>query len=438
MSQVTDKTLLEFLPAALEVEQTPASPVAQAMIWSIVLLLVIAVVWACVGKIDIVAVAQGRIIPSGHSKQIQPLEAGKISAIHVTEGQKVHAGQTLIELDTTQAQADLTRIRHELQQRQAEQQRQAAFEHWFALPDALVEATQLNSQQEALLHQQVSEIRARLASFNSEIAKLQAEQAMTQAEIEKKRQVLPVLKERVDALDQLQQKKLGSRVQYLELKQTLIEQQQDLAIQQANLQQTQAAIQSAESQRESLLHEQRKQNLTQWQETQLQIATLQQEQIKAETRLEQQSLTAPIAGQVQQLAVHTLGGVVTPAQPLMVIVPESSQLEVEALVLNKDIGFVREGQPAEVKIDTFNFTKYGYLDAEITTLSDDAIQDEKLGLVYSARLRLKQDTLNVEGKPVKLSPGMTVVSEIKTGQRRMIEFFLSPLLRYKQESLGER
>ncbi|MBU6952826.1 HlyD family type I secretion periplasmic adaptor subunit [Hahella sp. HN01] len=167
-------------------------------------------------------------------------------------------------------------------------------------------------------------------------------------------------------------------------------------------------------------------------------ALLQEERIKAEQRSRQTRLTAPIDGTVQQLAVHTVGGVVTPAQELMLVVPEHSEMEVEALVLNKDIGFVQEGQSAEVKVDTFNFTKYGIIDAELVDLSDDAIQDENLGLVYKARLKLKQDGLTVENQYVRLSPGMSVTSEIKTGQRRLIEYFLSPLLRYKQESLGER
>ncbi|MCX2780648.1 HlyD family efflux transporter periplasmic adaptor subunit [Microbulbifer thermotolerans] len=136
--------------------------------------------------------------------------------------------------------------------------------------------------------------------------------------------------------------------------------------------------------------------------------------------------------------MHTIGGVVTPAQELMLIVPEQSELEVEAFILNKDIGFVQEGQTAEVKIDTFNFTKYDVIDAEPINLSDDAVQDEKLGLIYKARLRLKQNGLSVEDKYVRLSPGMSVMAEVKTGQRQIIEFFLSPLLRYKKDSLKER
>lgn len=218
----------------------------------------------------------------------------------------------------------------------------------------------------------------------------------------------------------------------------MIEEQQDQKVQKARLKQLDASLQVTAQQIETLKYEQRKNNLINKQQVDLQVANLQQESIKAQQGLKQQSITAPIDGQVQQLAIHTVGGVVTPAQVLMLIVPRQSQLEVEAMVLNKDIGFVEEGQRVAIKIDTFNFTKYGMLEGEIINLSDDAIQDENLGLVYSIRVRLDQDKLQVENKWVRLSPGMSVTAEIKTGHRRLIEYFLSPLLRYRQESIRER
>lgn len=143
-------------------------------------------------------------------------------------------------------------------------------------------------------------------------------------------------------------------------------------------------------------------------------------------------------GTVQQLAVHTVGGVVTEAQPLMMIVPRDKALEVEAFVDNKDIGFVRPGQPAEVKIETFQYTKYGTIHARIASVSHDAINDEKRGLIYSARVRMERSTIDVDGTPVNLGPGMAVSVEIKTGRRRVIEYFLSPLMQYGNESLRER
>ena len=145
-----------------------------------------------------------------------------------------------------------------------------------------------------------------------------------------------------------------------------------------------------------------------------------------------------MAGTVQQLAVHTVGGVVTPAQPLLVIVPSDHPLEVEAFVENKDIGFVHPGQEAEVKVETFPFTRYGTLHASVTQVSHDAISDDKRGLVYSARVKLARDTMAVDGQTVRLTPGMAVTVEVKTGSRRVIDYFLSPLLQYRDESLRER
>jgi len=169
------------------------------------------------------------------------------------------------------------------------------------------------------------------------------------------------------------------------------------------------------------------------------------------------TLTAPVDGTVQQLAIYTVGGVVTPAQQLMLIVPKGNSLEVEAFVQNKDIGFVNDNQKAEIKIETFPFTKYGTIHGTVLHVSNDAIQmesrqaqtndnkissadnrDKPSGLVYTARVQLNKSTMQVEGKTINLTPGMAVTVEIKTGKRRLIEYFLSPLLQYKDESLRER
>lgn len=141
---------------------------------------------------------------------------------------------------------------------------------------------------------------------------------------------------------------------------------------------------------------------------------------------------------MQQLAVHTVGGVVTEAQPLMLIVPADEAVEIEAMLENKDIGFVQPDQPAEVKIETFQYTKYGTIPARVLTVSNDAINDEKRGLIYAVRVKMERSSLNVDGREVRLSPGMAVGIEIKTGRRRVIEYFLSPLMRYADESLKER
>ncbi len=185
-----------------------------------------------------------------------------------------------------------------------------------------------------------------------------------------------------------------------------------------------------------------------------------QDVIKAERRVDEQVLRSPIDGTVQQLTLHTVGGVVTPAQPLMQIVPVESRIEAEAMISNRDIGFVNAGQDADIKVDTFNFTRYGLLQGKVVSVSQDAIVRDKANakaaaakadgalsdssepegqeLLYAARVSLDETQMPIDGKLVKLAPGMAVTIEIKTGTRRIIEYLMSPLLRYRQESLRER
>jgi hemolysin D len=159
---------------------------------------------------------------------------------------------------------------------------------------------------------------------------------------------------------------------------------------------------------------------------------------KADQREKQTQLRAPVSGVIQQLAIHSVGGVVTSAQPLMVVVPDSPTVTAEVSIANQDIGFVNQGQTAEVKLETFSFTKYGTVNATVDNVTADAVTDEKKGSYYPATLTLAQKDMLIDGKRVPLSPGMNVTAEIKTGKRRIIEFLLSPVQRAGSESLRER
>ncbi len=443
---LSENDIYEFMPAAIEIEKTPASPIGRTILYAIVLLFAIAVLWATFGKIDIVAVAQGKVIPSERVKIIQPLETAVIHLIHVEEGQAVKAGDPLVTLNTTITEADVRRFRREWQGTALKRIRLTALGNWFASADTdplslesdNPELTPHLGAQRSLLTQEVAELQASLENIQQESRRLIAEKEMVNAEVRKNRRLLEVLNERVAAYDQLQQKGTGSRMDYLEVKQEQIEVEQNVSVELARINQLKASIRANDSKREMMISERYKLTLQELQELTVQEAVLREELLKAEQRSSNYLLKAPIDGTVQELAVTTIGGVVTPAQEIMKIVPESSAVEVEARFLNKDIGFIYPGQLAEIKVDTFNFTKYGVVDAELSDISGDAIQDEQLGLVYKARLIPSESALQVGEKLVNLAPGMTVTAEVKTGQRRVIEFFLSPLLRYKQESLGER
>ena len=439
-----DREIQAFLPAALEIQETPPSPIGRVIVWLIILLFLIACIWAYFGEIDIVAVAPGKVIPSDRVKTIQPLEIGVVKSIHVAEGDQVQGGQPLITLDATHTMADERRMQVELTDARsiaARQSRYAAYlsgssDESFNWPDD-ADPSQVNVQ-ERFLTEQINEYRARLDTIDNQHRQREAEYRAVSAEITKLERTLPIVSQRAVSLEKLLADKMVSESAYLELEQARIEAEQDLAAGRSRLDEVGAALAALKDQRAAVQAEAQRTNLGDLQETQRRIAVLEQEFVKAEQRRAQQTLTSPIDGVIHDLNIFTVGGVVTPAERLMSVVPTNSQLEVEAYVLNKDIGFVEEGQISEVKIDTFNFSKYGSIEGELLVLSDDAESHEVLGLVYQAKVKLHDTKLFVDEKWVNLSPGMSVTVEVKTGTRRIIEFFLSPLLRYRDESIRER
>ncbi|WP_422490414.1 HlyD family type I secretion periplasmic adaptor subunit [Endozoicomonas sp. ALE010] len=450
-TEALHSTRRQFLPAALEVEETPANPASRVIVKVIVLLFTIAAVWACFGKIDIVATAQGKIVPGERVKTIQPMVIGEVQNIHVREGDDVEVGDPLISLVDIVTEAELVRLSKQTSAFSLQLARQEAFIDYldidnYSKPAQLKldsylkqEESDINIEfEEQLLQQQIEDYVSASETLKSQLKSKKAEQRTIEAIVTKLQRVLPIIEERTQALEGLYKKNYGSKVQYLELEQQRIELEEDIKAQKAAVQQLIAEQEEVQNQLLSLHAQKRRESLDQQEELRLQLTSLEQESIKAQELHEQQIITSPIDGTVQQLQIHTIGGVVQPAQALMQIVPKEAKMEVEAWVLNKDIGFVQEGLKAEVKIDTFNFTKYGLIGGELMNVSNDAVPDEKLGLRYMANVQIEKDWMQVENRKVNLSPGMSVAVEIKTGQRRLIEYFLSPLLRFKQESVRER
>ena len=455
---------LAFLPAALEVVETPPSPVGRAIAAAIALFFCLAVAWACLGEVDIIASAQGRIIPSGNIKLIQPFETGVIRSIDVKDGQRVKAGDTLIELDPTMNAAELGHLQGDLvaTQLELERLRAALVENGDPLTEFRApkgaSAAQVETQRQFLVSQN-GEFRAKLAVLKRQQEQKEAERATIGATVAKLEATLPIVQERFDVRKTLYGKELGAKLQYLEAQQQLVEMQQELAVQKSRYSEVTAALTVLTETNAQTIAEYRRTRFGEFAEADRKVAGLVQDLVKAEQRTKLQLLTAPVDGIVQQLAVHTIGGVVTPAQTLLVLVPVDGKLEIEATVPNRDIGFVHAGQDAEIKIDTFSFTRYGILHGKVLSVSQDAIsrdkpqdkpndkskgtesgtsepQGQELG--FQARISLDRTQMQVGAEPVNLTPGMAVTVEIKTGSRTLMSYLLSPLLRYRQESLRER
>ncbi|MBY0317226.1 MAG: HlyD family type I secretion periplasmic adaptor subunit [Reyranella sp.] len=455
---------LAFLPAALEIVETPPSPIGRTVVWTIVVIFVAALAWASIGTVDIVAVALGKIIPSGRTKTIQPFETGVVRAITVRDGQSVKAGDVLIELDPTITGAELGRLKSDLLAAQLDLARLGA-----ALSKGDAEAdfkppaeapAPVAAMHHRLLVSQIAEQKAKLSAVDGQVAQKEAELATIRASIAKLQAMIQPLEERVEIRKHLSSKELGSRLAYLQELQELTAQRQEVLVQQSRLVEAEAAIASLAQTRSRTVAEYERGLLDDLAKAQQKAAGFVQDIVKAEQRTSLQKLTAPVDGVVQQLAVNTIGGVVTPAQILMIIVPADSQLEIEAMISNRDIGFVEAGQEVAIKVDAFNFTRYGLLQGRVLSVSHDAISrdkpQEKSGadkqqgadaatsepkgqeLVYAVRVSLDRTRIQVENKTVSLSPGMAVTVEIKTGSRSIMSYLLSPLVRYRHDSLRER
>jgi len=430
---------VEFLPAVLEVQEAPPSPVGRAIVWTIMAVFSAAITWACLGWIDIVAVAQGKIIPSGYSKVIQPFETGVVAGIHVQDGQKVEKGQVLIALDTTLNRADSDRAANEYQAAKVEAARLKALiaGQSTLTPPAMADARYVALQQR-LLQDQLAEYQARTEAAQHLIDQRRAALEGTKENIRRLVATVPMDVERAATLKQLAEHQAATRMDYLQAEEQRIDKTQELAGQKKKLLQDRAALAESEETYRAFVSEFQQTKQAELAAIETKAASLAQEVVKTGQRTELQKLLSPIDGVVQQLAVHTVGGVVTPAQQLLIVVPQDHPVEVEAQVENKDVGFVKDSQPVEMKIETFPFTLYGTIPGQVLSVSDDAVPLEKGVLVYTARVSMDRATIQVQGKQVNLSPGMAVSVEIKTGERRIIEYLLSPLLKSVKESLRER
>lgn len=437
---------VQFLPAALALQDTPPHPAPRYLQWIIMAFAALTLVWACFGKVDVVATATGRIVPNGHSKVIQSHEVAVIKAIHVRDGQVVKAGDLLVELDAAQTGADVERLKSDLLAAQIDAARAQALLNAIDsrkppggmapyLPQA-PPAQQHSAEQ--WLQGQFEELRSSLSQSDALIVQRTFEIEAAQQSARKLEQSLPITRRITADYARLAEKGLVPKHHYLGKQQEQLEQERQLGETRNRVRELTASRREAEERRATLLAQSRREMLDLRQQSEQKAASLQQELHKAERRNSLTRLTAPVDGSVQQLAIHTVGGVVTEAQPLMVIVPSDQPVEVIAQLENKDIGFVHPGQDVTVKVDAFNFTKYGVLTGKVLDLSDDAVEDEKRGLLYDLRIELQQNHIRVGKEDMPLTPGMTVRAEIKTDQQRVIDYFLSPLKQYVDESLEER
>ena len=448
----------EFLPAALEILQTPASPIATSLLLCICAAFTVALVWSYFGRLDIHAVAIGKIQPSGRSKVVQPLEPGKVVAVHVENGSAVRTGDLLVELDPTETGADREALARDVEALTAEAARRkvsvaAALGRDLEkrqIPFAANTSDMIRRREEGLFSTEIAQLASSQASLKAQLAEKQATRQKLLLGVDARQNLIALSRERVAMRQTLNEQGAGSRALIIESEQLLQQHLVADAQDRGQLIETDAAVISLERKVEETISQFVSDQTQKLAEAERKRDRQEQELIKAQSKSDRTRLRSPIDGTVQQLNLTTVGQVVTSGQSMMTIVPLDGPVEIEAMIANKDIGFVDPGQSAVVKIEAFPFTRYGTIPGTVGRVSREAVDEREASasgdgaggrqgggttrpssrgqaLVFPAIIQLSRRSINVGDKDVPLTPGMSVTVEIKTGQRRVIDYLLSPL-----------
>jgi hemolysin D len=433
---------LDFLPAALEVIERPVSPTGRVTAWVLIVGLFVTIGWLVFGLVDVVATAQGRIVPSDEVKLVQASNSGIVRRIYVHDGDIVRRGQPLIDLDPTVSTADQAQAQKGLMEAELNAARNKA------IADALIgrglhftapAGTSLDiiDTQRRLIAAQLAVTEAAASSLAAARQSSLADANSAAQQVRKFDDTVPVLDRELSAMNGLAAKGYAPGMRLLELQRQRRSEAGDRDVALAQRARGDADARKFGDQAAQTRQQARQQALTDLAKAQNDVILRREELTKATQRSRLQRLYAPEDGTVQQIAVHTLGGVAEAVKPLMIVVPGGA-LTVEAQVLNKDAGFVRVGQQVSVKLEAFPYTRYGTVAGRISSISRDAIQDKRTGPYYLARIRLDRTTVMTERGRIRLSPGLTTTSDIRIGSRRIISYLVSPLAELHAEAGREK
>lgn len=404
----------EFKSGIAEIEDEPVNPIGRTIFWTLMCLILFTGLWLFFGKADIVVTARGKIIPDGEIKIMQPLETGVIKRILVKEGDFVKQGQTLMEIDTATTEPQLESLKANLDYINLERKRLRGEK----VSDSRIEAetqNELYKSSYADLQNQIMMKNAEIRRLSTEISNYQSQLRINQDKERRMLEVSDILAK--NDLEKVKAENIDYRNRISSLMHQRREVQKELDYVKSNF---------------------KTQNLTELASRDKQANELDAEIKKIEFRKQQQNIISPVDGYVNTMMVHTVGGVVTPAEKIISVVPANAPLVVKVNVLNKDIGFIREGMSVLIKIDTFDFQKYGIVKGTVKKIAKDSIEDEKEGPIYDVYISLLNKTLMVEGKETPITTGMSLSAEIKVGKRRIIEFFIYPMIKYWNQAITVR
>lgn len=447
-----DSAALDFAPRILAIQEKPPSPLPRAMLYSLMALFGLLLAWALVGKLDEVAVAEGKLVPQSYVKIVQPAEGGIVQAILVKEGDRVEQGQVLMRMDANLSEADTRIVSGEVKQRQLQLRRIDA-----ELADHPL--TMKGSDEPTLFRQIEAQYRSNRQAYQDALAQEQAVQRKAQEELRaaqqvqsKLAQVLPGYQEQERAWQKLANEGFAGKLMVTEKARERIQTEQDLKAQGFTVESLRATIAQSETRLAQIASHYRQELQTERVQSQAELRKLEQELAKQEHKNQLLELKAPQAGIVKDVATHTAGTVVSPGTILMSLVPVHEALQAEVMIKNEDVGFVKEGQTVQIKLAAYPFQKYGMLEGTVMHIGADAADAQSnrqpmngqadaqtnSSSPYKAIVKLTTQTLTAQGERFDLTPGMQVVAEINQGNRTVMEYLLSPVRGTLQEAGRER
>jgi hemolysin D len=437
----------DFKPIVTEIEERPPNPLGVFFLWTVIALMVVIILGLYFVKVDVVITARGKIVPLGDIKVMQPLDTGVVTGINVKEGDYVKKGAVILEIDTSVDIADLEGKERNLSSSMLAMERiHAVLYNKEFLPSG-------RGMPRETVHAQITQYNAQKNVYTSTLQEKEKEYqenqsviSMLKKEIGNINSLLGVVRE-----DEKRQKALVdigalSDNRYRDKMKERMNLEKELEVKLSQKEQAETKLLRVRDEMETFRNTFREKLLSEFNTNMLTRNILEAEVSSIRFKQGKKFIVSPVDGFVHLLPVKTIGGVVTTAQPVVSLVPENTPLAVNAIILNKDIGFVKEGQRCVIKVDTFDFQKYGTIEAAVETINPYSLEEtgkekeknaETQG--YPVRFKMFGDSLKTsDGTVYPVKPGMSVTAEINVGKRRLIEFFLFPVIKYLDEGLKVR
>jgi hemolysin D len=427
----------EFKPLLAEIEDSPVSPLGRTTFWLVIVIIVFFIAWSIFGQVDVVISARGKVIPDGHVKILQPLDTGVVRQILVKEGDLVKKGQVVMEIDPSTIDPEVESAAGNLNYARLEMQRiSATLQGSGFSPDGRFYDPAAVAAQKSLYLAATANLTKQLEAKQAELDKAAEQIKSARIEQQENQELMEVSLEKERRLNSVRD--IIARDDYEKVTQDILTYRDKVDQAKLKLAELDHHKQQLAAEMDQVRQEFARGNLQELADKHKAATDLQARLKLTSFKSAKQQIVAPVDGYVDTLYVHTVGGVVTPAEKLLSVVPVHTPLVVKASVLNKDIGFVDRGMLVNIKADTFDFQKYGMYEGKVKLISQDSHDDDKQGLVYAVYITPTTKTLTVDGKPEPLASGMSVTAEIKTGNRRIIEFFIYPLIKYWHEGMSVR